>query len=87
VLAQQRGGREEEREEEEEEEEVYESTSRDNFVQDPALLRALAEQRRATKFGQNYTPPPSRDVVGEFNIILIEKCTTKLSLFKLPHMC
>lgn len=62
------GRREDDDEEEEEEEEPEESAAvrRDQFVQDPALLRERAEARRATmqqRRGYRPDPPPSQ-VVG-----------------------
>lgn len=68
VLAQ-RGGEKEDEEEDGDEydyQQQQQQQNRDNFVQDPALLRAQAEQRRAAKMGQTYQPRQQpKDVVGK----------------------
>ncbi|KAF4518105.1 hypothetical protein B566_EDAN007806 [Ephemera danica] len=55
----------EEEEEEEENARALPPRDREAFVQDPALLREQAEQRRASKMAQQHRPrPPPKDVVG-----------------------
>uniref|UniRef100_A0A3B4CKI6 CUE domain-containing protein n=2 Tax=Pygocentrus nattereri TaxID=42514 RepID=A0A3B4CKI6_PYGNA len=56
---------EEEEEGEEEEEEKEDAVKRDQFVQDPAVLRERAEARRiAMQSRKGYRPPPQSHVVG-----------------------
>lgn len=40
--------------------------NKDNFAQDPALLRARAEERRQSKQGVRIFNSRTRNVVGEF---------------------
>ncbi|KAI4892431.1 hypothetical protein NFI96_024113, partial [Prochilodus magdalenae] len=55
----------EERGEEEEEEEEKDETKRDQFVQDPAVLRERAEARRISmQSRKGHRPPPQSHVVG-----------------------
>ncbi|KAM3868031.1 activating signal cointegrator 1 complex subunit 2 [Diretmus argenteus] len=55
-----------EEEEDDEEEDTQNHVNRDQFVQDPALLRERAEARRAAMHQRKgYRPEPTRDVVGK----------------------
>lgn len=61
---------EDESEEEEEEIEQAEEKPKDQFVSNPAELRALAEQRRLSRRGNRPGPTPSqRNVVGNISFI------------------
>ncbi|XP_049326544.1 activating signal cointegrator 1 complex subunit 2 [Astyanax mexicanus] len=65
VLSMGRKGEEEEEEGEEEVEEKEDAVKRDQFVQDPAVLRERAEARRlAMQNRRGYRPPPQSNVVG-----------------------
>lgn len=50
-------------EEDDEEDELQEQVDRDHFVQDPALLREKAQERRESKQGFK-SVPPSKNVTG-----------------------
>uniref|UniRef100_A0A3Q3FUA5 Activating signal cointegrator 1 complex subunit 2 n=1 Tax=Labrus bergylta TaxID=56723 RepID=A0A3Q3FUA5_9LABR len=61
-----RGNKQEEEEEEEEEEPIPNNVNRDQFVQDPALLRERAEARRAAmQQRKGYRPERPGNVVGQ----------------------
>jgi hypothetical protein len=53
-----------------EEKEAQQKPNRDNFVQDPALLREQRAEQRAAKYGQPRPQgPPRGDVVGMLDSI------------------
>ncbi|XP_050965088.1 activating signal cointegrator 1 complex subunit 2 [Labeo rohita] len=65
VLRTGRQAREDNEDEDEEEEDKNEAVKKDQFIQDPAVLRERAEARRAAmQSRKGYRPPPSSNVAG-----------------------
>jgi len=53
---------------EDEEPEVGKTGGFEQFVEDPAVVRARMEQRRATQY-RGHDSRPQRDVIGEFHLM------------------